>query len=58
MPDEYRMPPAERAAYANGWDARQAEINELKAEVERLKRAVRARGPWELGYGGQQCAGE
>lgn len=36
MTDEWVMPAAERAAYANGYAARQAEINMLAAEVARL----------------------
>jgi hypothetical protein len=34
--DEWSMPAAERAAYANGYRARQAEIDMLAAEVARL----------------------
>jgi hypothetical protein len=37
VPDERMMPAAERAAYANGWMARQCEVDELVAEVERLR---------------------
>jgi hypothetical protein len=34
--DEHSMPAAERAGYANGFVARQAEIDMLAAEVARL----------------------
>jgi hypothetical protein len=38
MPDEYRMPPAERAAYANGWHARDDEVTRLKREIVELRK--------------------
>jgi hypothetical protein len=40
MPDEHMMPPAERAAYANGWHARDAEVAALQAEIVALKRVM------------------
>jgi hypothetical protein len=36
MADECVMPAAERAAYANGWHDRAAEVEALKAEIKRL----------------------
>jgi hypothetical protein len=43
MPDEYKMSPAERAAYANGWDARGARVDEL---IEALLRIMQ----WSEAY--------
>jgi hypothetical protein len=43
MPDERLMSPGERAAYANGWAARDAEVEQLKQE---LLLVLRELGKW------------
>jgi hypothetical protein len=37
MSYEYTMSAGERAAYANGWDARQREVDDLKRQINRLE---------------------
>ena len=37
MNGERIMSPGERAAYANGWQARDEEVKQLRAEVKRLQ---------------------
>jgi hypothetical protein len=55
MSDEHAMPAAERAAYANGWHARDVQIEArdavivtLKDEVARLRQELGKRSPLGL----------